>query len=200
MDICKRQASLKELSLSSNNLAELDPCFLAGAVKKLEYLGIKDTQLTREQVEAIFMAMCEEDCQMEILDIRSNNLSTVNPDILARTVVIQEYLKLDYTKFTKQQKDAIFAAIIKEDSWVKKLNLSSKDLSTLDPSLIARDVSVKMLRKVTDRWWEKRQTQLEFFCIFLQLILLLLANLSSSGSIFVCWLVCWSLGWLVGSH
>ena len=110
---------------------------------------------------------------MKNLNIDANNLSRVNPDLLARTVVKLEDVGLDFTKFTKQQKDAIFAAIIKEDSWVKKLNLSSKDLSTLSPSLIDEDVSVKMLKRVADRWWKKRQRQLKFVFLFLYLIVLL---------------------------
>ena len=176
--IGKGQSSLKELDIGENNLTTLDPRFLAGAMKRLKNLIIEETQLTVEQAEAICMAICEADCEVMNLEIGWDNWSIVNPVLLARTLVKLEDVYLDYTHFTKQQKDAIFAAIIKEDSWLKKLILSSKDLSTLSPSLIDMDVSVKMLRRGTARWWEKRQRQLDFvFLCFLDLICLLYLGL-----------------------
>ena len=148
IDICKGQSSLKELDIAGNNL-------------------------TVEQVEAICAAICEGDCKAKVLDIGLENLSRVNPDLLARAVVKLEYMELDYTMFTKQQKDAIFATIIKGDSWLKKLNLSSKNLITLSPSLIDSAVSVNMVRKVTAKWWKKRQRKLEYFVVFLELMVIL---------------------------
>ena len=123
------------------------------------------------------MAICDGDCQGKALDIGLENLSRVNPDLLARALVKLEYTELDYTKLTKQQKDAIFATIIKGESWLKKLNLSSKDLITLSPSLIESAVSVNMVRKVTDKWWEKRQGQLEYLVVFLEIIVIFFLSL-----------------------
>ena len=114
--ICKGQSSLKELDIAGNNLTTLDACFLAGATKKLQYLIIEETQSTLEQGEAICVAICDGDCQAKALDIGLENLSRVNPDLLARALVKLEYTELDYTKLTKQQKDAIFATNIKGES------------------------------------------------------------------------------------
>ena len=174
IDVCNGQSSLKEVDIAGNNLTTLDPSLLAGATKRLEYLIIEETQLTVEQVEAICEAVCEGDSPAWTLDIGLENLSRVNLDLFARTVVKLEYMDLDYTRLTKQQKDAIFAEIIKEDSWLKKMNLCNKDLIRLSPCLIDSAVSVYMLRKVTDEWWRKRLTQLELLVVFLELIVLLL--------------------------
>ena len=61
---------------------------------------VEETQLTVEQVEAICVAICEGDCEVVNLEIGGNNLATVNPDILARTLVKLEDLELDYTPGT----------------------------------------------------------------------------------------------------
>jgi len=95
-------SQLKTLDLWGNNLSSADAGILAQAVTQLEKVELGYTRLTPQQVEAIFAAL-DTSSQMKILRIRSNNLSSVDPDVLARGVNKLETVDMRDTDLTEQQ-------------------------------------------------------------------------------------------------
>merc|ERR1719319_437600 len=93
---------LKALGLTDNNLSSVHPELLAQAVTQLEEVDLVNTDLTPQQVKAIFAAL-DTSCKMKILKIQNNNLSSVDPDVLARGVNKPETVDMCGTDLTEQQ-------------------------------------------------------------------------------------------------
>ena len=99
-------SQLKILRIQDNDLSSVDASILAQAVTQLEEVELGDTHLTPQQVEAIFAAL-ETSSQLKILRIGDNNLSSVDPDVLARGVNKLETVHMNHTELTEQQKTRI---------------------------------------------------------------------------------------------
>jgi len=95
-------SQLKTLNLAANDLSSVDADILAQAVTKLEEVKLADTDLTPQQVEAIYAAL-DISCKMKILRIGANNLSSVDPDVLARVTNKLETVNMRDTHLTEQQ-------------------------------------------------------------------------------------------------
>merc|ERR1719319_738619 len=127
---------LKALGLTDNNLSSVDANILAQAVTQLEEVDLVNTDLTPQQVEAIFAAL-DTSCKMKILKIQNNNLSSVDPDVLARGVNKLKEVDLVDTDLTPQQVEAIFAAL-DTSCKMKILKIQNNNLSSVDPDVLAR--------------------------------------------------------------
>merc|ERR1712129_629216 len=88
--------------LWGTNLSPVDADILAQAVTQLQEVGLGWTDLTPQQVEAIFAAF-ETSSKTKILRIGVNNLSSVDPDVLARVVNKLETVDMQGTDLTEQQ-------------------------------------------------------------------------------------------------
>jgi len=95
-------SQLKTLNLFKNNLSSVDAGLLAQAVTQLEEVKLGDTRLTPQQVEAIFAAL-DTFSHLKILRICVNNLSSVDPEVLARVVNKLETVNMWATHLTRQQ-------------------------------------------------------------------------------------------------
>merc|ERR1719319_409681 len=91
------------MKILDTSLSSVDPELLVQAVTQLEKVELVGTRLTPQQVEAIFAAL-DTSSQMKKLRIRSNNLSSVDPDVLARVVNKLETVDITITHLTEQQK------------------------------------------------------------------------------------------------
>ena len=83
--ICSRGYKGTVLDMSENDMFDIDPELLAKVVTKLQKLEINCTELTLQQAAAIFTAVSEESTMIE-LDISDNDLSGVDPELLAKAV------------------------------------------------------------------------------------------------------------------
>ena len=84
---------LVNLNIGRNNLSELDPGLLTMAVTQLETFDVYCNQLTQQQKVAILSAVSE-GSQLVNLYIGGNNLSEVDPGLLAKAVTKLETLKV----------------------------------------------------------------------------------------------------------
>ena len=80
----------------------MDAGILVQAVTQLEEVGLAHTRLTPQQVEAIFAAL-DTSTKMKILRIERTDLSSVDPDVLARVVNKLETADIAKTQLTEQQ-------------------------------------------------------------------------------------------------
>ena len=135
--ICAGSSRLKTLYLYWTNLCSVDAVLLARAVISLENVIICDTGLTQQQTKEIFTAIHSGHSQLKNLDIGHNNLSLVEPTLLARAVTSLENVNLSGAELTTQQLEAIFTAICAGASWLKTLCLASTTMYFVEAGLLA---------------------------------------------------------------
>jgi len=95
-------SKLKALNMFDNDLSSVDHIILSKIVTQLEEVALGYTRLTPQQVEAIFAALVTS-CHLKILKIVVNNLSSVDPDVLARVTNKLETVNMRDTHLTEQQ-------------------------------------------------------------------------------------------------
>ena len=159
-----RHQGLKKLVMNKIDLSTVEKGLIATVVGNLEAVEISQTQLTVQQLEAIITAIGAGDCLVKRLDISRNNLSTVCHSLLASAVNMIEEVNLSATQLTVQQMEAIMTAIVDGDCLVTSLDISGKNLSTVNPGLMALAVnsleSISMIaRDVTKQHVEAILTQ-----------------------------------------
>ena len=139
---------LTTLNISGNNLSGADPRLMAKAFNNLETLEISLTKLTPLQATAILTGVSEES-KMAELKISWNDLSEVDPGLLAKAVTNLEVLNVAYTKLTQQKGVAILTAV-SEGSRLTTLNISGNNLLGVDPGLMAK--AFNNLETLDSRW------------------------------------------------
>eukprot|EP00092_Neocalanus_flemingeri_P034248 GFUD01037245.1.p1 GENE.GFUD01037245.1~~GFUD01037245.1.p1 ORF type:complete len:265 (-),score=79.60 GFUD01037245.1:63-749(-) len=96
-----RLTRLKYLDLRGNNLSSVEPGLLSEAVMDVKTVDMNDCQLTSQQVETILTAVSGQ-TKLKTLYIRGNNLSTVQPAVLANINWLQDVYMYN-TQLTGQQ-------------------------------------------------------------------------------------------------
>ena len=133
-----RGSMLKKLTMGRNNLSAVGPERFAKTISKLEEVDISDTHLTGTQVNQLIKSIYYS--KLKKLNIRDNDLSIVDPTLLAAIVVNTQVIDLNSTCLTEHQVKAIFLAMTKEFK-LKKLNIGSNNLSSVEPRQMARSVN-----------------------------------------------------------
>ena len=134
-----QESQLKKLAIEGNNLSSIQPAVLAKAISKLEEINIGSTDITSEQVQAVFAAIAV-DGPLRKLTIRHNDLSSVQPEVLVTALSKMEEVKMEVTNITGQQAQKLFSAI-KQKGQLKRLNISGNDLSAVRPAVLAKGVA-----------------------------------------------------------
>jgi len=132
--------ALRSLDISDTPLPRIGADLLASSITGLTKLSIWETHLTTEQAEALLTRMTNTH-QLRILDISYNDLSEVDPQLLARAVVELEELRLCGTSLTSEQSEALVSALNEGDNWLKCLHISYCNLATIDPAQLAKVLS-----------------------------------------------------------
>jgi len=120
-------SQLKSWNLSYTDLSSIRTDLLAEAVTQLEEANLAYTDLTSEQVETIFAAL-DKPSQLRILQMSGNNLSSVDPEVLAQAVTQLVEVELNDTQLAPQQVEAILAAL-KTPGKLKELQIQDTHLS-----------------------------------------------------------------------
>ena len=141
IELTKKSVQLKEFNISGSDLSSLDPYMVARAVSRIEQVWMLETMIGRLHCKAIFSAISKSTSSLKRLNISYNNLSMLDPGLLARAVYKLEEVYMTGTKLTLQQGQAIFTVLVEGDCKVKKLDVRNNNLSKLDPALLARAVN-----------------------------------------------------------
>jgi len=155
-------SKLTNLNLDSCNLSSVDSETIARVVAKLEEVVLSFTELTSQQCQAIFR-FASGDSKLKKLDLFSCNLSSVDPETMARVVAKLEEADLETTELTSQQCKAIFRCAA-GDTNLKDLNLSECVLSSVDPEILARVVAKLVGVEMAATELSNQQCQAIFRC------------------------------------
>ena len=138
MEAVARHPGLRLVEMCGANLSSVDAGLLARVVDKLEEVSFLDTELTGKQVEAVMTAIRAEGCLVKKLNISFNNLSTVEPRLLASLVNRLEEVRMYRTQLTVKQVEAVLTQSLVKTSLRKLVMEGNEENSELDEDLVAR--------------------------------------------------------------
>jgi Leucine-rich repeat (LRR) protein len=115
-------SEVEELVVRGNGFTDFDPNLLSSSINKMRRVLLTKTRLSQEQVEVLFNDM-EKKTRLIELDIRENDLSKVDPNIIANCVNKLRKATLMKTYLSMRQKQSI----LKEME--KKTNLEMLDIT-----------------------------------------------------------------------
>ena len=136
--VMEENSQLKTLNLGWNNLSGVEPQLLASMVSKIENVYLKNTNLTNQQVTVLCQVM-KENCELKCVNLHNNNLSSVQPELLASAVSKVAEVDLWNTSLTTQQV-TVLCQVLSGTCPLESLNLSGNNLSGVEPDLLARAV------------------------------------------------------------
>ena len=123
----------------------MNACF-SSALLRLESVSLWGNCLTGEQISQLFLAITEtSQLRLRKLNISGNDVSRVEADLLARSVVRLEEVFLLNTRLTSQQTELLLARIVSpslqsDQSPLKALYIGDNNLASVSASLLARAV------------------------------------------------------------
>jgi len=127
---------LQELNLSGNDLSKVACQHLAGAVTHLRVLHLSTTNLTDDQMEAIFTAL-NESRRISTLSLRRSQVTHLPPPLFVQGVVRLHQVDLGLTLISPSQLVGLFRALSRTPTNLEKLDLTGVKLSQLEPGLLA---------------------------------------------------------------
>ena len=114
---------------------------LARTVKSLVEVNLQETQMTHQQIVAILTTIGSGESQLKNLYIQYNNLSYLEPNIVAGCVNNLEEVNICRTHLDIETIEEICTAICVGATRMKTLNLSSNRLSSVEAGLLAKAVN-----------------------------------------------------------
>ena len=123
----------------------MNACF-SSALLRLESVSLWGNCLTGEQISQLFLAITEtSQLRLRKLNISGNDVSRVEADLLAMSMVRLEEVFLLNTRLTSQQTELLLARIVSPSlqsgqSPLKALYIGDNSLSSVSASLLARAV------------------------------------------------------------
>ena len=94
--------NISSLDISYNTLSSIGPTLLVTAVNKLKTVNMRGTDLTSQQLEALFTAISR-DTNINSLDISGNILSSIVPTLLVTAVNKLKTVTMYDTDLTREQ-------------------------------------------------------------------------------------------------
>ena len=78
---------IEEIDLSDNSLSNIDPELLARAVARTKNLNLANAALSSDQMKEILEAVLSDECGMKIVDLSGNEMSLIDPDLMAQSLI-----------------------------------------------------------------------------------------------------------------
>jgi len=131
---------LQELNLSGNNLSKVPSPHLAGAIANLRVLHLSTTNLTDDQMEAIFIAL-KESLRICTLSLRRSQVSHLPPPLFVQGLIRLKQVDLGISLISPSQLVGLFQALSRRKTNLQKLDLTGVNLSQLEPGLLAEGLA-----------------------------------------------------------
>ena len=146
--IARKSSLLKDLNLWSNDLSEVPNDVLAEAVNKLKIVNLKNTKLKHEQTAAIFNKMANTVTELVELDIGENDLSEIEPELLAKAVNKVKLVNISLCSLNSKQVEAVFEQALVETrtTFLDVENNSTGEISAELITKVDKKLKVQFLR------------------------------------------------------
>ena len=128
-----KKTNLKRLVIETKHINQVDPKIFAEALNHLEEANIYN-RITDTQARVFFNIMAEK-TSIQRFSIFNNNLSSIQPNIIAKGINHLEELVMVGCSLTREQALLIFNSL-NEQTTIKKLNLCHTDLSSINTELL----------------------------------------------------------------
>ena len=128
-------SKLKLLNIEGTSFERLDPDLVARAVTGLEEAHMSHKDLTVLQIEAIFERIVQGKSSLKRLHISGNNLTFVDPNLLASAISQLEKVHIG-TCLTDQQAASLFSILQSNCSNLRTLHIFGTDLCPVDPQVL----------------------------------------------------------------
>ena len=134
--ISESESRLRKLSISSNSLFSVDLDLLARGLMELEEAEMVNMCMTPEQAFVVVAAIAGSS-KLRRVNLELNDLSSVDPPLLAKAVANLEEINLGSTCLTDEHLVEI-CSNLQEGTRVKKIGLWRNNVSNVDNKLLAR--------------------------------------------------------------
>jgi len=131
-------ANIKFLDFSFSSLVHVNPELLATLVTQTVDVSLRGTDLTKKQQNALLLKISQEETLLERLDLAENNLSTLEPALLASSLSRLTLAGLCFCQLSKVQLEVLLASIPQESSNLQHVSLADNYLTDVDPLLIGQ--------------------------------------------------------------
>ena len=136
------KSKLKLLLVDDYDLSSVPPGIISVVVLGLEDVSLFNCNLSKDQLESTLRKIVEtEDLRLRHLDLSWNELQSVGPSLLSAAIVKLVKVNLSWSGLTRHQLEEMFRQIVKTpDLTLAQLDISSNDLSSTDPDILAKAV------------------------------------------------------------
>ena len=117
---------MKSLNLTQNDLSTVDPNILGDTVSRISKVDLGQTRLTTQQATSVCSAQ-KENTALTSLNLRFNNLSSVNPTILSEAVSTLSKVDLSFCQLNTHQVLSL-CAVLKSETELTRLDLTGNNL------------------------------------------------------------------------
>jgi len=135
----RSSSKLKKINISNNDMSKAESEPMAQAICRMEEVNLRYTHLTTIQCETIFSESTKNSSKLAKLDISSNDISLVNPELLAKATCQMEEVNMSDTSMTTQQCETILESAMNSSKLVK-LDITENDIPLVNPELLAKAV------------------------------------------------------------
>ena len=135
----RHQSQLRKLNMEGNDLSWLPITDLVDAVSSMEEVVLARTSLTSSQIWAVLNVKSKQGCsrRRRVLSLAGLNLSSIEPDLLVKSVASLDKVDLHHTSLTKDQASRLLISLGDEGNLLEELNIGHNNLSLVDPTLFA---------------------------------------------------------------
>jgi len=133
-------ADIKFLDFSFSSLIHVDPELLATLVTQTEEVNLRNTDLSKKQLNTLLLKISQEQTKLKQLDLAENNLSSIEPSLLASALARLTLAGLCFCQLSTVQLGVVLASISQDSSSLKHLSLADNYLAEVDPVLIGQSL------------------------------------------------------------
>jgi len=133
-------ADIKFLDLSFSSLIHVDPELLATLVTQTAEVNLRNTDLRRKQLNVLLLKISQEETVLKRLDLAENNLSSIEPTLLASSLTRLSLAGLCFCQLSTIQLGVLLASISQDSSKLEHLSLADNYLTEMDPVLIGQSL------------------------------------------------------------
>jgi len=133
-------ADIKFLDLAFSSLIHVDPELLATLVTQSTEVNLRNTDLSKKHLNTLLLKISQEETTLKRLDIAENNLSSIEPTLLASSLPRLSLVGLSFCQLSTIQLGVVLASISQDSSNLEHLSLADNFLAEMDPVLIGQSL------------------------------------------------------------